>query len=139
MLRAVVLEGTGRAAGRVGRPLAGKTGTTDGCKDALFIGFSPTIVTGVWVGLDHHETLGDKETGARAALPIWIDFMEQALRGQPYRDFALPEGVVAVQMDAQSGLLASENCPDAVSAAFKRGTEPKQYGKHGTESPLREL
>jgi penicillin-binding protein 1A len=139
MLRAVVLEGTGRAAGRVGRPLAGKTGTTDGCKDALFIGFSPTIVTGVWVGLDHHETLGDKETGARAALPIWIDFMEQALRGQPYRDFALPEGVVEVHMDAKSGLLASENCPDAVWATFKRGTEPKQYGKHGTESRLRGL
>ena len=139
MLRAVVLEGTGKAAGRVGRPLAGKTGTTDGYKDALFIGFSPTIVTGVWVGLDHHETLGDKETGAQTALPIWIDFMEQALRGRPYRDFALPEGVVEVHMDAKSGLLASENCPNAVWAAFKKGTEPKQYGQHGTESPLRGL
>jgi len=136
MLRAVVLEGTGRAAGRVGRPLAGKTGTTDGYKDALFIGFSPTIVTGVWVGLDHHETLGDKETGARAALPIWIDFMEQALRGQPYRDFALPEGVVAVNMDVKSGLLASKSCPDAVWAAFKKGTEPKHYGTEGIKSPL---
>ena len=139
MLRAVVLEGTGRAAGRVGRPLAGKTGTTDGYKDALFVGFSPTIVTGVWVGLDHHETLGDKETGARAALPIWIDFMEHVLHGQPYHDFALPEGAVKVHMDAKSGLLASENCPNAVWAAFKRGTEPKQYGPHGTESRLRGL
>jgi penicillin-binding protein 1A len=136
MLRAVVLEGTGRAAGRIGRPLAGKTGTTDGYKDALFIGFSPTIVTGVWVGLDHHGTLGDKETGAKAALPIWIHFMEPVLRGQPYHDFALPEGVVKVHMDAKSGLLASENCADALWAVFKRGTEPKQYGKQGTESSL---
>lgn len=136
MLRAVVLKGTGRAAGHIGRPLAGKTGTTDGYKDAVFIGFSPTIVTGVWVGLDHHETLGDKETGARAALPIWIDFMEKALRGRPYHDFTLPEGVVRVHIDANSGLLASENCPDAVWAVFKRGTEPKQYSKHGTEGGL---
>jgi penicillin-binding protein 1A len=134
MLRAVVLEGTGRAARRIGRPLAGKTGTTDGYKDALFIGFSPTIVTGVWVGLDHHGTLGDKETGAKAALPIWIHFMEQVLSGQPYHDFALPEGVVKVHMDAKSGLLASENCADALWAVFKRGTEPKQYGKQETES-----
>jgi penicillin-binding protein 1A len=136
MLRAVVLEGTGRAAGRIGRPLAGKTGTTDAYKDALFIGFSPTIVTGVWVGLDHHGTLGDKETGAKAALPIWMHFMEQVLRGQPYHDFALPEGVVKVHMDAKSGLLASENCADALWAVFKRGTEPKQYGKQGTENSL---
>jgi penicillin-binding protein 1A len=136
MLRAVVLEGTGREARGMGRPVAGKTGTTDGYKDALFIGFSPTIVTGVWVGLDHHGTLGDKETGAKAALPIWIHFMEQVLRGQPYHDFALPEGVVNVHMDAKSGLLASENCADALWAVFKRGTEPKQYGKQGTEGSL---
>jgi penicillin-binding protein 1A len=136
MLRAVVLEGTGRAARRIGRPLAGKTGTTDGYKDALFIGFSPTIVTGVWVGLDHHGTLGDKETGAKAALPIWMHFMEQVLRGQPYHDFTLPEGVVKVHMDAKSGLLAPENCADALWAVFKRGTEPKQYSKQGTESSL---
>ena len=136
MLRAVVLKGTGRAAGHIGRPLAGKTGTTDGYKDALFIGFSPTIATGVWVGLDHHGTLGDKETGAKAALPVWIDFMDNVLRGRPYHDFTLPEGVVRVHIDANSGLLASENCPDAVWAVFKRGTEPKQYSIHGTESGL---
>jgi penicillin-binding protein 1A len=93
-------------------------------------------VTGVWVGLDHHGTLGDKETGAKAALPIWIHFMEQVLRGQPYHDFTLPEGVVKVHMDAKSGLLAPENCADALWAVFKRGTEPKQYSKQGTESSL---
>jgi penicillin-binding protein 1A len=129
MLRAVVLEGTGRKARKIGRPLAGKTGTTDSYKDALFVGFSPTIATGVWVGLDRHGTLGDKETGARAALPIWIDFMEFALKGRPYYGFDNPEGVVTVSMDPESGLLASEHCPDAVSTVFKKGTEPKKYCK----------
>jgi penicillin-binding protein 1A len=136
MLRAVVEEGTGKAAKRIGRPLGGKTGTTDCYKDALFIGFSPTIATGVWVGLDHHTTLGDKETGAKAALPIWIHFMEQVLKGRPYHDFDLPEGVLRVRMDAESGLLASEDCPNAVTAVFKKGTEPKQYCKHAASTGL---
>jgi penicillin-binding protein 1A len=131
MLEAVVLEGTGQAAKRLGRPLAGKTGSTDSHEDALFVGFSPTIVTGVWVGLDHHGTLGDGETGAKAALPIWMDFMEEVLRGRPDEDFKLPEGVVSVTMDAESGLLAAEDCPYAVAAVFKNGTQPKQYCKHG--------
>jgi penicillin-binding protein 1A len=134
MLQAVVQTGTGKAARRIGRPLAGKTGTTDSYKDALFVGFSPTIVAGVWVGLDHHGTLGNKETGARAALPIWIDFMEQVLAGRPYRDFPLPEGVVKARIDVESGLLASENCPNAATAVFKKGTEPKQYCKHASKA-----
>jgi penicillin-binding protein 1A len=129
MLRAVILEGTGKTARPTDRPLAGKTGTTDGYKDALFVGFSPTIAAGVWVGLDDHTTLGDKETGAKAALPIWSYFMEEALRGQPYYDFDSPEGVVRVRMDRKSGLLATETCPDAVDAVFKKGTEPHQYCK----------
>lgn len=139
MLQAVVQSGTGRAARRIGRPLAGKTGTTDSCRDALFVGFSPTVVTGVWVGLDHYGTLGNKETGARAALPIWIDFMEQVLADRPYRDFSLPEGVVKVQIDVESGLLASENCPNAVTVVFKKGTEPKQYCRHASGAGLEGL
>ena len=130
MLQAVVQSGTGRAAQSIGRPLAGKTGTTDTYRDALFVGFSPTIVTGVWVGLDRYGTMGNKETGARAALPIWIDFMEQVLADKPYHDFSLPEGVVKARIDAESGLLASENCPDAITVVFKKGTEPRQYCKH---------
>lgn len=136
MLEAVILEGTGKAAKPINRALAGKTGSTDSYKDALFVGFSPTMVTGVWVGLDDHGTLGDKETGARAALPIWIDFMEQALRNRPYDGFDLPEGVVHVNMDAESGLLASENCPNKVTALFKEGAEPKQYCRHGSQRQL---
>jgi penicillin-binding protein 1A len=136
MLEAVILEGTGRAAAAAGWPLAGKTGSTDSYKDALFVGFSPTLVTGVWVGLDNHRTLGDKETGASAALPIWIDFMEEALRHRPYESFDVPEGVVRVDMDAESGLLASENCPNKVTALFKEGTEPKEYCRHRSHRQL---
>jgi penicillin-binding protein 1A len=132
MLQAVVQSGTGKAASSIGRPLSGKTGTTDTYKDALFVGFSPTTVAGVWVGLDCYETLGNKETGARAALPIWIDFMEQVLADGPYHDFSLPEGVVKVRIDAESGLFASEICPSAVTVLFKKGTEPKQYCKHAS-------
>ena len=136
MLQAVVLSGTGRAAKAIGRPLAGKTGTTDTYRDALFIGFSPTIVAGVWVGLDHYGTLGNRETGARAALPIWIDFMEQVLAGRPHDDFSLPGGVLKIPIDADSGLLASENCPNAVAVVFKKGTEPKKYCKHASVERL---
>jgi len=137
MLEAAILEGTGKAARPIGRPLAGKTGSTDSYKDALFVGYSPTLVTGVWVGLDDHRTLGDKETGSRAALPIWIDFMEQALRNRPYESFDLPEGVVYVDMDAESGLLASDSCPNKVTVLFKEGAEPKQYCRHGSQMHLR--
>ena len=133
MLKAVVMEGTGQEAMRIGRPLAGKTGTTDGYKDAFFIGFSPTIVAGAWVGLDNHGTMGDKETGARAALPIWIHFMDQVLRGRLCHDFDLPEDVVQVRIDASSGLLATKDCPNAVTALFKKGTGPKRRDRQGPE------
>jgi penicillin-binding protein 1A len=132
MLQAVVESGTGRKAKSLGLPVAGKTGTTDTYRDALFVGFSPTIVAGVWVGLDHYSTLGDKETGARAALPIWIEFMQQALADRSPRDFALPNGVVEVQIDADSGLLASESCPNAVTMVFKKGTKPKRWCRHAS-------
>jgi membrane carboxypeptidase/penicillin-binding protein len=88
MLREVVLHGTGVAATRLKYPVAGKTGTTNDFTDAWFIGFSPAITCGVWVGFDEKKTLGNKETGARAALPIWMDFMARALpRIGPRRDF----------------------------------------------------
>jgi len=132
MLQAVVQAGTGRAARHIGRSLAGKTGTTDGYRDALFVGFSPTIVAGVWVGLDHYGTLGNKETGSRAALPIWIGYMDQVLAGRPFHDFSLPEGVVKVRIDTDSGLLASPDCPNAQAVIFKKGTEPKQYCSHAS-------
>jgi penicillin-binding protein 1A len=103
MLRDVVLEGTAVAAGRLKYPVAGKTGTTNDFTDAWFIGFSPSLTCGVWVGFDEKKTLGDKETGARAALPIWIDFMAAALPRQKVRQDFLPIPGDAYQVVAQQG------------------------------------
>lgn len=125
MLQGVVQQGTGRKARRIKHPIAGKTGTTDRYKDALFIGFSPAIAAGVWVGHDRHDTLGHRETGAKAALPIWIDFMSQALSKMPYQYFDIPDDVVKVAIDPVSGQALAEDNPHAVMALFKKGTEPR--------------
>ena len=90
MLREVVLHGTGFQASKLNHPLGGKTGTTNDFTDAWFVGFSPSITCGVWVGFDEKKTLGNKETGAMAALPIWMDFMRVALKGRESEDFAAP-------------------------------------------------
>ena len=92
MMREVVQRGTATAAKKLGRPAAGKTGTTNDSKDAWFVGFTPDLVTGVWVGFDADRTLG-KATGGKLAAPIWTDFMEQALEGRPIRELPVPEGV----------------------------------------------
>ncbi len=125
MLQGVIQEGTGRGARHLGRPLGGKTGTTNNYKDALFIGFSPSIAAGVWVGNDLGGTLGDNETGARAALPIWIEFMSVALDSESHQYFDIPDGVVQARMNPETGRLAPENSSRAVTAMFKKGTEPK--------------
>lgn len=127
MLMGVVKEGTGKKANIIKRPVAGKTGTTDKCKDALFVGFSPSIATGVWVGRDKFVTLGKKETGARAALPIWMEFMEKALADKPFQYFDIPDNVVQVYIDPISGLPKNAKSPNAVTALFKKGTEPREY------------
>jgi penicillin-binding protein 1A len=90
LLRGVVLHGTGFAASKLNHPLAGKTGTTNDFTDAWFMGFSPSITCGVWVGFDEKKTLGEKETGAQAALPIWIDFMKVAIADKKDEQFPEP-------------------------------------------------
>jgi len=96
LLRGVVLHGTGYAATKLNHPVAGKTGTTNDFTDAWFMGFSPSITCGVWVGFDEKKTLGAKETGAQAALPIWMDFMRVALADRKDEQFpALPDDVAA--------------------------------------------
>jgi penicillin-binding protein 1A len=126
MLTGVIQEGTGKKARGINRAVAGKTGTTNEYKDALFIGFSPSIATGVWVGQDVFITMGKYETGARAALPIWIEFMTQALDRTPLQYFDMPDDMVRVPMDPSTGLLAFDDSPGAVTALFKKGTEPKR-------------
>jgi len=88
MLQAVVHYGTGAAASQLNHPLGGKTGTTNDYTDAWFIGFSPSVTCGTWIGYDNRQTLGEKETGARAALPIWMSFMRAAIEGRPHESFA---------------------------------------------------
>ena len=129
LLKSVVEEGTGQGRTRCsGKPLAGKTGTTNNYVDAWFVGYAPSIVTGVWVGYDNSKaSLGDKETGARAALPIWISVMARALADKPAEDFAAPDDVVFVKIDPESGLLAREGAADAITDVFRKGTEPTQY------------
>lgn len=128
MMRGVVQRGTAAAANKLGRPLAGKTGTTNDNTDALFIGFSPSLVTGVWVGYDENrKPIGQKETGSRAALPIWMAFMEEALKDKPIEDFPVPAGVSFVQIDPETGLLAAPQCGESFTEVFKKGTEPKEY------------
>ncbi|MBW2061627.1 MAG: PBP1A family penicillin-binding protein [Deltaproteobacteria bacterium] len=125
MLKGVITHGTGRKARVLKRPLAGKTGTTDRYRDALFVGYSPQMTVGVWVGYDSGRVLGCGETGARAALPVWVEFMEQALAGKPTHDFKRPVNIVMVLMDRITGARVSPDAPGMVEAAFKTGTEPK--------------
>ncbi|MBW1989919.1 MAG: PBP1A family penicillin-binding protein [Deltaproteobacteria bacterium] len=103
MLKAVVKEGTGRGVLSLGVPLAGKTGTTADCRDAWFVGFSPKIAVGVWVGTDDGSSLGPAETGARAALPIWKEFMAAAVAEGSHGDFPLPSGLVRKKIDPRTG------------------------------------
>jgi membrane carboxypeptidase/penicillin-binding protein len=106
------------------RPAAGKTGTTDDENDAWFIGFTPDLAAGVWVGCDRNRRIG--LSGTQAAVPIWARFMESALRDRPFRDFEAPENVVDVWIDADTGYRAGPECLHVMRAAFVRKTEPRQ-------------
>ncbi len=126
LLRAVVQEGTGRGLKRLGRTLAGKTGTTNDFTDAWFMGFSPELTTGVWVGHDDNRRLGWGESGGKAALPIWGDFMKVALAPYPQRDFEVPDHIEFQRIDRASGLLAEANTQDAYFQPFLEGTAPER-------------
>ena len=127
LLRGVIERGTGWKAKELGYPVAGKTGTTNDYRDAWFIGYTPALIAGVWVGYDDHRTLGQKETGSRTALPIWIEFMKKANSDKEPEDFAVPSGVIFRQVDPKTGLLGSELCASTIQEAFLAGTEPRRY------------
>ena len=127
MLEGVIKEGTGRRARILGRAVAGKTGTSNDYKDALFIGFSPRVIAGVWVGLDAGGSLGAKETGAKAALPIWIDFMKAALENEPHQYFDIPDDVSQIRMDPITGLAQPDDSKRSVVALFRKGSEPAAH------------
>jgi penicillin-binding protein 1A len=132
LLRGVVQEGTGWRARELGRPCAGKTGTTNEYTDAWFVGFTPDLITGVWVGFDEKKPLGRFETGSRAASPIWVSAMQKALAGKPVRNFPIPEGIVFAKIDRDTGLLALPSTKNVIFECFKEGTQPTQYSTEGS-------
>ena len=111
MLQSVIEFGTGKRVAALGRPVAGKTGTTNDMHDAWFVGYTPELLTGVWVGYDSERSLGKEQTGGRVAAPIFLDFMQAALGDSPVSDFPIPEGVALVSVNGNL-------------ECFKKGTEP---------------
>ena len=122
LMKEVVQYGTAAKANSIGRPLAGKTGTNQDFRDGWFIGFSPRVVTGVWVGYDDQHSMGRGEYGANTALPIWMRYMQNVLKDYPYEDFPVPDGITFANIDPKTGKLASG--PRSIREAFISGTEP---------------
>jgi len=135
LLRGVVEHGTGWRARAVGQPCAAKTGTTDECTDAWFVGFTPNLVTCVWVGFDEKISLGKDMTGSRVAGPVWTNFMRETYKDRPIREFPTPEkGLTFARICPESGLLATKECPQVMVEAFLEGTEPTECcDLHGLE------
>jgi penicillin-binding protein 1B len=132
LLEDAIDRGTGRGVRALGfsRPAAGKTGTTNDYNDAWFAGYTPDLLTVVWVGFDRDEKLG--LSGGTAAVPIWTAFMQEALEGRPMSAFQVPDGIVQVDIDRRTGLLATGGCPEVVREAFLVGEEPRDYcDQHG--------
>ena len=129
VMQSVVEEGTAVAAKKaLKRPIAGKTGTSNSGRDAWFVGFTPDLVAGVWVGFDDMRPLGKGEAGAKAALPIWIDFMKKAVESKSARAFRPPAGVVTARIDKKTGKLAAPGQPDSetLDEVFLEGTAPTE-------------
>jgi penicillin-binding protein 1A len=165
VMKSVVENGTAMTAKELGRPVAGKTGTTNKARSVWFVGFTPDVVAGVYVGFDNNDSLGKNESGGRASVPIWLDFMKEATRGIPARDFEAPEGVVRKSIDSTTGLLAKvedglaagevpapvpSDDPDVdplpkvlpkgvIAEVFVAGTEPTQTSEDAPPPPLEEI
>jgi len=137
MLRDVVKHGTGRRALQLKRnDLAGKTGTTNDQKDAWFSGYNADIATIAWVGFDQMRSLGNRETGGRAALPMWIYYMKEALKGVPEKPFERPAGLITVRIDPDNGLLAESNQAGAIFETFRSEHAPTRYSKPRIKQPI---
>jgi penicillin-binding protein 1A len=125
MMEGVIQRGTGRSVAVVGKPLAGKTGTTNDSDDTWFVGFSPDLVAGVFVGFDQPHSLGARETGAAVAAPAFRDFMLAALADKPAIPFRIPPGIRMVRVNAATGQLARPGDKNVIYEPFRPGTEPK--------------
>ncbi|MGD8650401.1 MAG: penicillin-binding transpeptidase domain-containing protein, partial [Desulfobacterales bacterium] len=134
LMEGVVQHGTGRRVRELKRPAAGKTGTTNNAFDAWFVGYTPQLLTGVWVGLDEEAPLGKGENGSRTASPIWLGFMKRVLENEPVEVFQPPkEGIVFAKIDADTGLLPVPESKDVIFECFKEGTVPTKFTKRPNE------
>ena len=126
MMQDVIRRGTGTKALQLNRrDIAGKTGTTNDQKDAWFSGFNPDVVATVWVGFDTPQTLGRREYGGTAALPIWIDYMREALADKPAQDPVQPEGITTVKIDPETGKRATASQSNAIFELFRSEYAPQ--------------
>jgi penicillin-binding protein 1A len=138
LLQGVVQQGTGTRAKALGRPAAGKTGTTNEMKDAWFMGYTPDVLTGVWVGYDDHNiSLGKGETGGRAACPIWVYFMQELLKDKPVLAFPIPPGIVFARVNTQTEGTAQSGHSGASYAAFA-GSPPSEQSSAGEQDQTAE-
>lgn len=128
LLKGVIEEGTGKSVRSLGTPAAGKTGTTDQYMDAWFIGYTPEIAAGVWVGFDQKKTLGNGETGGRTAAPIWLDFMKKARNSYPSADFIIPEGITIIPINNKTGEIGKDYSEKISWEAFKKDNLPWKAG-----------
>ena len=133
LLQGVVQHGTGWRARSLGRPVAAKTGTTDQFMDAWFIGYTPELITGIWVGFDEERSLGENETGARAASPIWVTFLSKILKDKPIKDFPVPEGIEFMKIDPKTGQVSLEK--EGILECFREGTGPPQKASSPLKNP----
>ncbi len=139
LLKGVVQAGTATYARRLGRPLGGKTGTSNDNRDLWFIGFTPDFVAAAWMGYDDFSSLGRKDwTGGSTVVPWWTEIMGEILKDYPKRDFPAPPGIVFSKIDSASGLLALPTCPrkNVLLEAFQKGTEPANYCSLDHAQPL---
>ncbi|MFP4035867.1 MAG: penicillin-binding transpeptidase domain-containing protein, partial [Desulfovermiculus sp.] len=129
LLQDVVKSGTGWRIRELGRPVAGKTGTTDDQKDAWFMGYAPYLLTGVFVGFDQVQPMGKYETGSRAASPIWLQYRQEVEEDYPPVEFSQPRGIVMARIDAANGLLAGPGTEKSYLLPFKSGTQPTRISQ----------
>jgi penicillin-binding protein 1A len=127
LMESVVQNGTGFRAKALGRPIAAKTGTTNDLKDAWFAGYVPQLLAVSWIGYDVERSLGQNETGSRAAAPAWVEFMQKSLKGLARQEFPVPDGIEFRPIDQETGLLAPEDSSEVVFEAFASGTAPTHY------------
>jgi penicillin-binding protein 1A len=135
LLQGVVQHGTGQRAKVLGRPIAGKTGTSSDYSDAWFIGYTPSLLTGVWVGFDDKTSLGKNETGSRTALPIWIYFMDQALKNTPIETLKPPKGITLIKVNIETGLPSDKDSPETIMEAFIESSIPWEKEGREKENP----